>query len=313
MHYLSRFAFRACSCGAHRFERKCACRGDGGSRKGELHRFEFFRPERKPMMEQSDVYGARFRFVNMETGYVYPDFAFNHIYGCCYTEDGKMYVYGTRANNHTESTNTLDVFVSDDLVNWEVHTALTLPEGVLLFNNTVCKGDGKYITAIEIGGGHEMVGTYFTIVFAESYDLINWKLLDGDEYIFGHDHFVACPSIRYYDGYYYMVYVENLPLHRFVPYIVRSKDLKTFEPGTTNPVMFFSDEDKKIICPEKFSAEQIAYIESALNLNNSDLDFCDWNGKTVIMYSWGNQWGCEFLAMAEYNGTEKEFLRSFFE
>ena len=35
-------------------------------------------------------------------------------------------------------------------------------------------------------------------------------------------------------------------------------------------------------------------------------------GKTVIMYSWGNQHGKEFLAMAEYDGSLQELLESFF-
>ena len=70
---------------------------------------------------------------------------------------------------------------------------------------------------------------------------------------------------------------------------------------------------KKILYPEKFNEEQVQYIENAFNLNNSDVDFCTFNGKTIILYSWGNQLGKEFLALAEYDGTEEEFLKSFFE
>ena len=36
-------------------------------------------------------------------------------------------------------------------------------------------------------------------------------------------------------------------------------------------------------------------------------------GKTLITYSWGNQYGKEFLALAEYDGSSEEFLKSFFE
>ena len=53
-------------------------------------------------------------------------------------------------------------------------------------------------------------------------------------------------------------------------------------------------------------------IFNAFDCNNSDVDFCDYNGKTAIMYSWGNQYGTEFLAMAEYDGTLKELLESHF-
>ena len=54
------------------------------------------------------------------------------------------------------------------------------------------------------------------------------------------------------------------------------------------------------------------YMQTAFNCNNSDIDFCDFNGKTIITYSWGNQHGKEFLALAEYEGSLKELLESHF-
>jgi hypothetical protein len=48
-------------------------------------------------------------------------------------------------------------------------------------------------------------------------------------------------------------------------------------------------------------------IAEAKDINNRDLDFCEFNGKTIITYSWGNQQGTEHLAQAEYEGIETEF------
>ena len=109
-----------------------------------------------------------------------------------------------------------------------------------------------------------------------------------------------------------MVYLEGLPCHRWLPYIVRSRDLLEFELGLVNPIMCFDDDDKIIQRPEEFNQEQIDYITNAVDCNNSDVDFCEYNGKTVILYSWGNQYGKEFLAEASYDGTLQEFLESFF-
>ena len=53
-------------------------------------------------------------------------------------------------------------------------------------------------------------------------------------------------------------------------------------------------------------------IATAENANNSDLDFAEFNDKTVIYYSWGNQHGVEHLAEAVFNGSEKDFLTGFF-
>ena len=251
-----------------------------------------------------------YHFVDMATEESTGEFAFDHAFGCCYTENGKMYVHGNRGNG---GGNVLDTFVSDDLVNWEMSEAVRLPEEINIYNTSVCKGDDRYIMAIEIGGKHKTVGEPFTIVFAESQDLINWQMLDMMEYSYSRDRYTACPCIRYYDGQYYIVYLEGAPCHRWIPYIVRTPDLKNFELGVTNPVMYPSDEDKLLYHPENFTEEEKDYIEHAVDCNNSDFDICDYEGKAVITYSWGNQYGKEFLALAEYDGSEEEFLKSFFE
>ena len=52
-----------------------------------------------------------------------------------------------------------------------------------------------------------------------------------------------------------------------------------------------------------------------LNTNNSDVDLCEYNGKTVIVYCSGNQgvtWGGMYCE-AVYDGPLDEFLRANFE
>jgi len=250
-----------------------------------------------------------YHFVDMETEKSLGFFAKDHSFGCCYTEDGKMYVHGIRGGG---GGTVIDCFVSSDLEHWEASVALTFPEDIQLYNTSVCKGDGRYVMAIEIGGKHPAVGRPFTCVFAESPDLIHWSLLDMMEYSYSRDRYTACPCIRYVDGFYYMIYLEGAPCHRWIPYIVRSRDLKDFELGITNPVMWPDDLDKQVIHPERFTAEELDHIEHAVDCNNSDFDLCDYKGKTVITYSWGNQYGKEFLALALYDGSSEEFLKSFF-
>ncbi|MBR5528426.1 MAG: hypothetical protein IKV97_05420 [Clostridia bacterium] len=276
---------------------------------GSLYRFEWVRNAQwgnKGGVERKE--GA-YRFVNMETGAATPEFAPDHSFGCCYAENGTMYVHGTRGPG---GGNILDVFISKDLVTWESRKILEFPEDIMLFNTSVCKGPDGYIMAIEIGGENPIVGKPFTIVFAKSSDLINWEMLPMEKHIYAQDRYTACPSIRYYDGYYYMVYLESAPCHRWITYIVRSKDLCEFELGIKNPFMIFDDNDKTVQDPEKFTPQQLDYIENAVDCNCSDVDFCDHNGKTVILYSWGNQFGKEFLAEAEYDGTLEELLKSHF-
>ena len=47
-------------------------------------------------------------------------------------------------------------------------------------------------------------------------------------------------------------------------------------------------------------------------MNNSDVDYCEFSGKTIITYSWGNQQGTEFLAEGAYDGPVADFLKAFF-
>ena len=53
-------------------------------------------------------------------------------------------------------------------------------------------------------------------------------------------------------------------------------------------------------------------VNSIMNINNSDVDMCDWKGKTYINYIVGNQLGAAHLADAIYDGTMAELLESFF-
>ena len=186
----------------------------------------------------------------------------------------------------------------------------TFPETWTCYNTSLAKGKDCYVMAIEIGKPEEIAGVPFTIVFAKSKDLKTWELLDPTKYVHTKDRYSACPVIRYSNGYYYMIYLEEFPLYKFCPYIARSVDLLCWEIAPVNPVLFYGDEDR--VLAGDFSEEEIERINTSLNTNNSDVDLCEFNGKTIILYSWGNQMGREFLAQAEYDGPLSEFFESFF-
>lgn len=246
-------------------------------------------------------------FVDMEDEKCIGHTADSCLFPSAYTENDRMFVYAV-SNDNKE----LLLFWSDDLLKWESKSVFKAPEKWTLFNTSVCKSPDGYTMALEVAGPKEILGEPFTIVFLKSSDLYNWELLDIAEYLYDMNRYTACPVVRYVDGMYYMIYLEEMPIHHYVPYIVRTKDLKNYELGIINPVMFYDDDDRKIVYPEKFTADEIDRIHSSPNINNSDVDICEYNGKTIIMYSWGNQFGKEFLAMAEYDGTMEEFLKSFF-
>ena len=53
-------------------------------------------------------------------------------------------------------------------------------------------------------------------------------------------------------------------------------------------------------------------VAAAKDINVSDHDFCEYGGKLLCSYSWGDQRGHEYLALAEADCTEREFCESYF-
>jgi hypothetical protein len=269
--------------------------------KDRLYRFEYVRDN----YHANQTGASYFRFIDVATGKATPAFAKGLHLGCAFVEGDTVYAFGVDKWGGSKIT----LFRSNDMEKWEERLALHL-SGWALFNTSVCKADGRYVMAVEVGGPKEVVGVPFTIFFAESKDLLTWKLLP-QECVYSKEKYTACPALRYLDGSFYMLYLETRPGPTYETFLVRSKDFKRWESSRLNPVMAFSDQDKKIANP-KLTDDQRKAIAQAKNINNSDVDLCEFKGKTIIYYSWGNQQGTEFLAEAVYEGMLANFLRSYF-
>jgi hypothetical protein len=101
---------------------------------------------------------------------------------------------------------------------------------------------------------------------------------------------------------------ETSPL---IPIPNRDYTPSFLHPRHPRPLPRASDEDRQIANSQLTQVER-QRIGSARNINNSDLDFCEFQGQLIINYSWGNQQGVEHLAEAVYEGTEERFLRGWF-
>ncbi len=268
---------------------------------GRLYRFEYVRKGYKANAT-GDSY---FRFIDAATGEATPAFARGHHLGCAYADGGSLWAFGVDQWDGTKVV----AFRSTDLKTWEAYQALELP-GWGLFNTSVCKAGDRHIMAIEVGRPPEVVGVPFTARFAESTDLKTWKLLPEDR-VFTKERYSACPTIRFLDGLFYMAYLETRPGPSYETHIVRSRDLIHWEASPFNPVLAASEDDRRIANP-KLTPEQRAKIAGEVDRNNSDIDFCEFRGRTIISYSWGDQQGTEFLSEAVHDGPLESFLRGFF-
>ncbi|MCA9444568.1 MAG: hypothetical protein KC964_27525, partial [Candidatus Omnitrophica bacterium] len=191
--------------------------------KGRLCHMECVRPGSGG--ERKDYY---LRVVDAETGEELTRFAEGYGLGCAYVEDNVFYAFASRFED--SNWNDVTMFKSSDLKNWE--SKKVIEQGnEHLFNSSVCKGPDGYVMAYE---SNDPTWPAFTTKFAVSKDLKNWKKLPDCG--FGTNRYTACPCIRYFDGYYYVLYLESRsPRRYYEAYVTRSKDLKTWEVSSANP------------------------------------------------------------------------------
>lgn len=268
--------------------------------KGNLYRFEYVR-QTYWANRSNDSY---FRFAEHASGHSGKPFAQGYHLGNVYVENDTLFVTAT----NTWDGERIDIFASDDMRRWERWNALYLP-GYGLFNTSVCRANDTYVLMFEVGKPLEVAGVPFTARFAVSTDMETWELTPP-ECTYSKDRYTAPHCLRYHDGYYYNFYLESLD-GEYAQFLVRSRDLIRWETSPLNPVLRASGQDRQIANPSLTSGHQ-ERIRSAVNINNSDIDFCEYRGRLVINYSWGNQRGVEHLAEAEFDGTLVEFLTGWF-
>ena len=276
-----------------------------------LYRFEYVRPCHQNEANPSPI--SYFHFVDVRTNRPTRPFAFNHHFGSAYVDGDVMYAIGITPSDDESDPwggHVVKIFRSTDLEEWEEHGELVLPQNVGAYNTGVCKKDGVYTLLVEVNKPLN-----FRFRFAQSTDMKHWELLPEAYRFHEEPRYAGGPAIYTLpdDPYYYVTYLEAYPGPAYATCIARSKDLKNWTYSPLNPILMFDEkEDKKIANPFLTEHEQ-SRIERAMDYNNSDLELCEFNGRTILYYSWGCQMGIEFLAEAAYEGSMKDFLQGFFE
>ena len=253
----------------------------------------------------------RLRIMDPETQTEVSHFGAKHRFPSVIVEGDTVYVIGTTEDRGWCGT-TLKVFTSKDLVNWEEHEGYRNPK-FSICNTSACKAGDRYVMSIELVAGG---GGYYGR-FLESKDLLHWELMPEDCTLRGKG---SVHLIRYHKDQFYTFATQSgqpvmTPQGRksgFTLLLQRSPNLKKWESSPLNPVVAPDSVADKQIANPRLTEEQRAKIAAANDINNSDIDMCDYRGKLVVNYSWGNQTGVEFIAGAEFPGTTGEYLESLF-
>lgn len=273
---------------------------------GKLMRMELYDP-----LNGTDATILRYACIrDVESGKVISTLAEDSYFHSAYVENDTAYVLGVDMKNR----GTIRIYESRDLINWSNKPLLSNP-GWMYYNTSLTKGPDGYVLLMEASEPKEYVGDYpFTLFFATSPDMINWTFMDYNQG-FSKDRYMGGPWMKYSEGWYYVISVTELPCKHYTNYIYRTQDFKDWYVGYYNPILMPGEEDR-IISPRAadLDDELIEKItKTGFNINNSDIDMCDYNGKTYINYACGNQLGFYYMAEAEYDGTVAELLKSYFE
>jgi alpha-L-fucosidase len=215
--------------------------------------------------------------------------------------DEALYLFGAKRTVDPDGKirwNDVSMTKTTDLVRWsDPEVVVTQRDGEHFFNQSVCRGADEFVMAIETDNH-----TPFTIEFARSSDLATWERIPAA--LFSPDTYVACPALRYCGGAYYLLYTVR-PTDRwwFEVWAARASDLRHWEVSAHNPVL----------APDPNLSVYPGLDIEGPEVNNSDPDLVEWQGRTRVYFTGGCQERGGRLQYAEYDGPLCEFLGGLFQ
>jgi len=273
---------------------------------GRLYRLE-------NRMRFDDFEGKEPQYRHHEDGFCIRDVAadrilsvplLNHYFAIVHVWEDRVYVvtgdYEDRPWWHIRHA---VMIASDDLITWSRPRIILEAEGgELLFNYALCRARGKFYLLYETNDARWPA---FTMRFCESDDLRTWRKLP-EEYIYGPDKYTGGPAL-YYDepeDYFYLLYVNAVGPNRYDNRIARSRDLRTWQEAPA---------DRPVVSPDPQRTINDTRWPGIKECSASDLELCEFNGKTHLYWINGDQQGASAGWEAIYDGPMNRFLRTFFD
>jgi len=224
---------------------------------------------------------------DLTTGQEISRFGTNHSFANAFVNGAELNVFASESKTN-DWFQSIYRFWSTDLTNWNRELAIPREAGEHLFNASVCRDNRGYLMAYE-----SEKPVQFCFRFARSTNLSQWEKIPGLTFTGVNHEYSACPVIRYFAPYYYVIYLHAaIPDHKgWVSFLARSQDLAAWELSPFNPIL------------EAGPGEGI---------NNSDVDLFEYEGSSYLYYATGNQqdWGA--VRVAQFPGTMREFYARHF-
>ena len=227
---------------------------------------------------------------DLKTGEEILRFGTAHSFASAFVNESALNVFALDFSDSggPKKVSGINRFVTDDLKNWKIEMVILPEGGESLFNTSVCRDDKGYLMAYETNKPVQ-----FCFKFARSSDLTRWEKIPGLVFTGVKNEYSACPVIRYFKPYYYVIYLHNkIASHNgYISYLARSQNLKDWELTPFNPILEAEDGE---------------------GINNSDVDLLEYKGKTYLYYATGDQETWATIRVAMYDGSMKTFYENHF-
>ncbi len=224
-----------------------------------------------------------------------------HGLGDIFLWEGRAYVFASDWGTEKKwQVKEISVTSSEDLVHWtEPEVILKANDNESFFNVSVCHDGSRFVLLVE---SNDPEWPAFTFKYFESDDLKKWNPIP--DAIYGREKYVGGPALYHLGGWFYTLYLEALGDRFYETRITRSKDLVHWQDAPTDrPFVTFNPENKvHPLRPEEIRER-----------NASDAAFCEFDGKTLVYYTGGDQQYAGDLQLAHFDGTPLQLVESFFE
>ncbi len=257
----------------------------------------------KPVTYRMHEDGCYIREIESDTRLCFP--WLNHYFSTIHVIDDRLVLIGGDYgwDRPWWQITQMQMMTSDDLTTWSRPvTILTANDSEHLFNNALVFNGKQFVLLYETDD--PALGTKFTFRFAVSTDLTHWEKLP-DDYIYGLGKYVGGPALYFHGGYYYLLYLaETFGKYGFWDTrVARSKDLATWEDAP---------EGRSFVYPDTTRITNPAIAPDVHEINASDVEMVEFQGKVHIWWCGGNQGGVDDLQHATYHGSRQQLLEAFF-
>jgi len=216
--------------------------------------------------------------------------------GTAIVDEGRVYVFGV---NEASGRQFVEMTWSEDLKSWTKPTKVFESPAGKIFNVSLVRDDSGFVFLWETDG----VGKPFTMCFGRLTSLIdNWNdhIIAGA--IYGEEKYTGGPEVIYADGWYYLLYLEELEVG-WETRIARSQNLIDWEDAPEDrPFIPFNSGNRNLPLHEPDVHE----------INASDPGITTYNGQVIIYFTGSIQKRGGDLQWAKYDGTVGELMKAFF-